>query len=125
MNSGNRGARRAHDEATAEGYARDAHGHAVGIGRKWCTSHFRAYPVLVSRYDAFMGISIDVDVTRTRRWARLLAGAVFVVLVVGVVLAAILWAVASADAGALTLATTFAVCAGLLVLRQALLAERS
>jgi hypothetical protein len=30
----------------------------------------------------------------------------------------------SADVGALTLAITFAACAGLLVLRQALLAER-
>ena len=50
--------------------------------------------------------------------------AVFVVLALGVVLSAILWAVASADAGALTLAAVFAVCTGLLVLRQALLAER-
>jgi TRAP-type mannitol/chloroaromatic compound transport system permease large subunit len=71
-----------------------------------------------------MGRPIDVEVTRTRRWAALLARAVLIILVVGVVLSVIFWPTVSADVGALTLAITFAACAGLLVLRQALLAER-
>lgn len=78
----------------------------------------------MSRYDAFTGLPVEVDDGQTHRWGSLLVRAVFVVLVLGVVLAVILWAVASADVGALTLAAVFAVCAGLLVLRQALLAER-
>lgn len=50
--------------------------------------------------------------------------AVFAILVVGVVLSAILWAAISSDMGALILSATFAACAGLLVIRQALRAER-
>jgi hypothetical protein len=93
-------------------------------GRKWRTSQLRAYPVPVSHYDAFLGLPIDVEITRTRRWAAILARAVLIILVVGVVLSVIFWPAVSADVGALTLAITFAACAGLLVLRQALLAER-
>lgn len=78
----------------------------------------------MSPYGAFTGVPDEVDEGQTRRWSSLLVKAVFVVLALGVVLSAILWAVASADAGALTLAAVFAVCTGLLVLRQALLAER-
>jgi hypothetical protein len=78
----------------------------------------------VSRYDTFTGFPVDVDDGQIHRWGSLLVKAVFVVLVLGVVLAAILWALTSADVGALTLAAVFAVCVGLLVLRQALLAER-
>jgi hypothetical protein len=78
----------------------------------------------MSHDDAFMGLPIEVEAARARRWGSLLAKAVFVVLVVGIILAAILWPTTSADVGALTLAATFAACAGLLVLRQALLAER-
>lgn len=78
----------------------------------------------VSHYDPFTGFPAEVEVGRTRRWAALLVKAVFVILVLGVILAAILWALTSADVGALTLAATFAVCVGLLVLRQALIAER-
>ena len=79
----------------------------------------------MSPNDAFMGLPIEVTAERTHRWGGLLLRAVFLVLVLGVVLAAVLWAFSSADAGALTLAAVFAICAGLLVLRQALLAERS
>lgn len=78
----------------------------------------------MSHYDAFTGLPIEVEAARTRRWGSLLATVVFVVLVVGIVLTAILWPTTNADVGALTLAATFAACAGLLVLRQALLAER-
>jgi type III secretory pathway component EscT len=78
----------------------------------------------VSRYDTFTGLPVVVDDAQSRRWGSLLVKAVFVVLVLGVVLAVVLWALTSADVGALTLAAVFAVCAGLLVLRQALLAER-
>lgn len=78
----------------------------------------------MSRYDTFTGLPVVVDDAQSRRWRSLLVKAVFVVLVLGVILAVILWALTSADVGALTLAAVFAVCAGLLVLRQALLAER-
>jgi hypothetical protein len=73
---------------------------------------------------AFTGFPAEVvDVEKTRRWATRLVQAVLAVLVVGVVLAAILW-IFSADVGALTLCIAFAVCTGLMVVRQALLAER-
>jgi multisubunit Na+/H+ antiporter MnhB subunit len=73
---------------------------------------------------AFTGLPAEVlDAEKTRRWSTRLVQAVLVVLVVGVVLAAILWFV-SADGGALTLCIAFAVSTGLMVIRQALLAER-
>ena len=50
--------------------------------------------------------------------------AVFAILVVGVVLSAILWAAVSDDVGALILSAAFAACVGLMIIRQALLAER-
>ncbi|WP_028267004.1 hypothetical protein [Arthrobacter sp. MA-N2] len=78
----------------------------------------------MSEYDAFTGLPIKVSDARTRRWAAILVRAVFAILVVGVVLSAILWAAISSDMGALILSATFAACAGLLVIRQALLAER-
>ncbi|MFB9714473.1 hypothetical protein [Arthrobacter methylotrophus] len=78
----------------------------------------------MSQYDAFTGLPIEASDARTRRWAAILVRAVFAILVVGVVLSAILWAAISSDMGALILSATFAACAGLLVIRQALLAER-
>ena len=68
--------------------------------------------------------------SRTRRrlsttlLAAILVQAALAVFVAGAVVAAILWAVVSADVGALTLSIAFAGLAGLMVLRQALLAER-
>lgn len=50
--------------------------------------------------------------------------AVLAILVVGVVLSAIFWAAVSGEVGALVLSIAFAACAGLMVIRQALLAER-
>lgn len=50
--------------------------------------------------------------------------AVLAILVVGVVLSAILWAAVSGEVGALVLSIAFAACAGLLIIRQAVLAER-
>jgi len=79
----------------------------------------------MSQYEAFTGLPVDVDDGKTRRWAAILVKAVFVILVVGVVVSVILWAVASADWGALVLSGVFAACVGLMVIRQALLAERS
>jgi hypothetical protein len=86
--------------------------------------HQQWYNVHVSKDDAFTGLPIDIDEGQTRRWRALLVKTVFVILVVGVVLSATLWVVVSADVGALTLSAVFAASAGLLVLRQALLAER-
>lgn len=69
-----------------------------------------------------MGPPVEQDDARTHRWAAILVRAALAVFVVGAVLAAILWAV-DADIGALTLSIAFAGLVGLMVLRQALLAE--
>lgn len=79
----------------------------------------------MSDHDSFTGLPALVDEDQTRRWAATLVKAVLTVLVVGVILSVILWPAVSADVGALTLCVMFATCAGLLVIRQALLAERS
>ncbi len=78
----------------------------------------------MSEYEALTGLPVEQDEDRARRWAAILVGAALAVFVAGAVVAAILWAVVSADAGALTLSIGFAGLAGLMVLRQALLAER-
>ncbi|MGM7776008.1 hypothetical protein ACSVHC_08330 [Arthrobacter sp. KNU-44] len=78
----------------------------------------------MSQHDAFTGLPIELNDGQTRRWGAILVKAVFTILVVGVVLSAILWAAISSDMGALILSATFAACAGLLVIRQALRAER-
>jgi hypothetical protein len=78
----------------------------------------------VSQHDAFTGLPIEVNDGQVRRWGGILIKAVLAILVVGVVLSAILWAAISDDMGALILSATFAACAGLLIIRQALLAER-
>jgi uncharacterized transporter YbjL len=75
-------------------------------------------------YETFTGLSVGIGDGQTQRWATNLVKAVFAVLIVGVILSAILWPLTSDDVGALGLAITFAACAGLLVIRQALLAER-
>jgi hypothetical protein len=75
-------------------------------------------------YEMFTGLPVEIGDGQTQRWAENLVKAVFAVLIVGVVLSAILWPLTSDDVGALGLAVTFALCAGLLVIRQALLAER-
>ena len=78
----------------------------------------------MSEYETFTGLPVDLDDGQTRRWAALLVKAVFAVLVVGLIVTLFLWPLVSADAGALTLAIAFAGATGLMVLRQALLAER-
>jgi hypothetical protein len=75
-------------------------------------------------HETFTGLPVEIGDGPTQRWAVTLVKAVFAVLVVGVILAAILWPLASDDVGALVLAIAFALCAGLMVIRQALLAER-
>ena len=82
------------------------------------------YHINMSQHDVFTGFPIEVSDGQTRRWGAILVKAVFVILVVGVVLSAILWAAISSDMGALILSATFAACAGLMIIRQALLAER-
>ena len=77
----------------------------------------------ISHYESFTGLPTQDDDARVRRWAALTVKVVFAVLIVGVILAAILWTL-NADVGALTLSAVFAASAGLMVLRQALLAER-
>ena len=54
----------------------------------------------------------------------MLVKAAFAVLAIGLIVTLFLWPLVSADAGALTLAIAFAGATGLMVLRQALLAER-
>jgi hypothetical protein len=78
----------------------------------------------VSQHDAFTGLPIEVNDGQARRWGGILIKAVLAILVVGVVLSAILWAAVSGEVAALVLSIAFAACAGLLVIRQALLAER-
>jgi hypothetical protein len=78
----------------------------------------------MDEYEAFTGLPAEFDDGRTGRWAAMLVKAVFGVLVLGLVLTLILWPLVSSDAGALTLSIAFAGAAGLMVLRQALLAER-
>lgn len=75
-------------------------------------------------YEAFTGLPTELDAGRVSRWAAMLVKAAFAVLVIGLILTLFLWPLVSADAGALTLAIAFAGATGLMVLRQALLAER-
>lgn len=77
----------------------------------------------MSDYEAFTGLPLEQNEDRNRRWAAILVKGALAVFVAGVVLAAILWTV-NADVGALTLSIGFAALVGLMVLRQALLAER-
>lgn len=81
------------------------------------------YGLAMSKYEAFTGLPVEQDDVRTRRWAANLVRAALAVFVVGAVLAAILWGL-NADVGALILSIAFSGLAGLMVLRQALLAER-
>lgn len=78
----------------------------------------------MSQHDAFTGLPIEVNDGQARRWGGILIKAVLAILVVGVVLSAILWAAVSGEVGALVLSIAFAACAGLLIIRQAVLAER-
>jgi len=77
----------------------------------------------MSDHDLFTGLPLEQDEDRTRRWAAILVKVALAVFVAGAVLAVILWTI-SADAGALTLSAGFAGLVGLMVLRQALLAEK-
>ena len=76
------------------------------------------------QYQAFTGLRGDIEDEQASRWAGMLVKAAFAVLVIGLVVTLFLWPLVSADAGALTLAIAFAGATGLMVLRQALLAER-
>ncbi len=78
----------------------------------------------MTQYEAFTGLPIEVDDGQVRRWAHLLVTAVLAILVIGVIVSAILWPTVSADAGALTICIALAASTGLMVIRQALLAER-
>lgn len=78
----------------------------------------------MSEHEAFTGLPVEQDEGQTRLWATILVRAALVVFVIAAILAAILWAV-NPDVGALTLSVGFAGLVGLMVLRQALLAERS
>lgn len=75
-------------------------------------------------HGAFTGLPVELDDGRVNRWATLLVRVLFAVLVVGLIVSVILWIVVKPDVGALVLAVVFAVAAGLMIIRQALLAER-
>jgi hypothetical protein len=85
----------------------------------------RWYNDFVSEPDAFTGLPVEVEDRHVRRWGAILVQAVLAILVVGAVLSAILWAAVNDEVGALVLSIAFAACAGLLIIRQALLAERT
>jgi hypothetical protein len=78
----------------------------------------------MDEYEAFTGLPADIGDGQTSRWAAMLVKAIFAVLLVGLILTLFLWPLVSADAGALTISIAFAGATGLMVLRQALLAER-
>lgn len=78
----------------------------------------------MGEYEAFTGLPTEIDDERTSRWGAMLVKATFAVLAIGLLLTLFLWPLVSADAGALTLSIAFAGATGLMVLRQALLAER-
>lgn len=75
-------------------------------------------------YGPFTGLPVEIGDGQTSRWASMLVKAAFAVLLIGLVVTLFLWPLVSADAGALTIAIAFAGATGLMVLRQALLAER-
>jgi hypothetical protein len=75
-------------------------------------------------YGPFTGIPAEIDEGQTIRWAAMLVKGAFAVLLIGLTVTLFLWPLVSADAGALTIAVAFAGATGLMVLRQALLAER-
>ncbi|HET8588469.1 MAG TPA: hypothetical protein VFM01_02465 [Nakamurella sp.] len=75
-------------------------------------------------HGAFTGLPVELDHGRVNRWATILVQVVFAVLVVGLIVSVILWIVVKPDVGALVLAVVFAVGTGLMIIRQALLAER-
>jgi len=77
----------------------------------------------MSKYEAFTGLPVEQDEDRTRRWSKLLVRVGLAVFVLSVLLAAIFWGM-NADVGALMVSIGFAVLVALMVLRQALLAER-
>ena len=79
------------------------------------TTRFRHQPqggttLYRSENEAFTGLPVDVDDGQTHRWAAILVKAVFAILVVGVVLAAILWPSVSADVGALVMCIALWAC---------------
>lgn len=78
----------------------------------------------MSEYEAFTGLPVEIEDRKTHKWTAALVKAVVAILALGVIVAAILWPTVSADAGALTLCIAFAASVGLMVIRQALLAER-
>jgi hypothetical protein len=78
----------------------------------------------VPEHGAFTGLPVELDDGRLNRWATILVQALFAVLVVGLIVSVILWIVVNPDVGALVLAGVFAVGAALMIIRQALLAER-
>jgi hypothetical protein len=78
----------------------------------------------VPGHGAFTGLPVELDDGRVNRWATILVQALFAVLVVGLIVSVILWIVVNPDVGALVLAVVFAVGAALMIIRQALLAER-
>ena len=78
----------------------------------------------MSDHGAFTGLPLDPKSGQSPRWAGILAKLSLAVLALGVVVTLIVWPAASADWGALMLCIAFAASTGLMVIRQALLAER-
>ncbi len=78
----------------------------------------------MSKWDAFDGFASDVGDEDAARWAAGLAKVALVVIALGLVVTAVVWVVFSAELGAGILSGVFAGTVGVLILRQAILAER-
>jgi len=78
----------------------------------------------MSNWNPFDGFPSDVGDQDAARWGAGLAKLALVVVVLGLVVTAVAWAVFSAELGAGILSGVFAGTAGALVIRQAILAER-
>lgn len=78
----------------------------------------------MDEFGSFTGLPAEIGDGQTNRWAAMLVKGAFAVLLLGLIVTLVLWPLVSSDAGALTIAIAFAGATGLMVLRQALLAER-
>lgn len=78
----------------------------------------------MSELNATQGVLPEAVDANATRWRRGLAVTSLIVLVAGSFVAALVWTIASAELGAAILSAVFTLTVGVLVVRQAILAER-
>jgi hypothetical protein len=78
----------------------------------------------MSYRNSFDGFDADIGSINATRGAAVLAPVSLAVIVVGVIATVLTWTIGSAELGALILSATLAAATGVLVIRQAILAER-